>query len=175
MSVLSDELRDEFLDDKEYARAYMESYVDAYIATQIKVIREQREWSQEQLANETGMKQARISVLENVDYSSWSVSTLRRFASAFDLVLRVTFEEFGTEIRRMSEFGANGLRRTGRTEDLSRAAEAKNIQPAAGTSGQTVRIPGTAKDVLYSANATPDSITVMNLPKIQRRESAYAP
>ncbi|HEY2815855.1 MAG TPA: helix-turn-helix transcriptional regulator [Casimicrobiaceae bacterium] len=169
MNDLSDDLRKEFLDDKEYAHAYMESYVDAYIATQIKVIREQREWSQEQLANETGMKQARISVLENVDYSSWSVSTLRRFARAFDLVLRVTFEEFGTEIGRMSEFGANGLRRTGRSEDLSRAAKAEAIQPATGTSGQTVSLPGTSKERVYRADATPDEVIV--IPPLQPNRS----
>lgn len=133
MSDIRDDLRDEFLGDKDYAHAYMDSHVDAFIATQIKVLREQREWSQEKLAAETGMKQERISVLENVDYASWSLSTLRRFAKAYDLVVRVTFEEFGTEIGRMSEFSAEGLKRRSRVDDLGRIAGPERIQFAGST------------------------------------------
>jgi transcriptional regulator with XRE-family HTH domain len=122
MSELEKRLRAEFLNDKEYAAAYMESHVDAYIATQIKVLRDRNEWNQERLATEAGMRQERISVLEDVDYSSWTVNTLRKLARAFDLVLRVSFEEFGTELKKIEGMDAASLLRTDRENDLSRVA-----------------------------------------------------
>jgi hypothetical protein len=35
-------------------------------------------------------------VLEDINYSAWGITTLKRIARAFDLRLRVRFEEFGT-------------------------------------------------------------------------------
>lgn len=86
-------LRQEF-SDPEYATAYAESFLDAYIATQIKVLREQRGWTQEQLAEKIGTAQPGISRLEDVNYSAWSVSTLTKLAAAFSLRLKITFEDF---------------------------------------------------------------------------------
>jgi transcriptional regulator with XRE-family HTH domain len=175
MSDLSAELRGEFLNDKEYAHAYMESHVDAYIATQIKVLRDQREWSQERLANETGMRQARISVLENVDYAAWSINTLRRLARAFDVVLRVTFEEFGTEIGRMNEFREEGLQRTERVSDLSRAAAPEECQTSAATSGQIYRIFGTAKELVYGIDTASNrrNTPMIGLPLFEPEKVAH--
>lgn len=82
--------------DKDYRHTYADGFLNSAIATQIKVLREQRHWSQNQLAQRASMQQARISVLENVNYSSWSLATLRRLAKAFDVRLKVTFETFGT-------------------------------------------------------------------------------
>jgi transcriptional regulator with XRE-family HTH domain len=59
------------------------------LATQIRVLRKQRKLSQSQLARITGMKQARISLLENGSYSQWSLATLRAFAEALDVGLDV--------------------------------------------------------------------------------------
>ncbi|KKN79647.1 hypothetical protein LCGC14_0338510 [marine sediment metagenome] len=70
----------------------MDEFFNSSIATQIKTLRKQRDWTQEDLAKKANMKQARISLLENASYSSWSMSTLRRLAEAFDLTLYVTFE-----------------------------------------------------------------------------------
>jgi transcriptional regulator with XRE-family HTH domain len=105
MSELRGNLREEF-HDKEYRHAYADESLNAFIATQIKVLREQRELTQRQLAEQTGMAQPRIAVLEDANYSSWSISTLRRLAEAFDLRLSVKFETFSSlipEIETMSE------------------------------------------------------------------------
>jgi hypothetical protein len=63
------------------------------------------------------MKQPRIPVLEDVNYSSWSISTLRRFAQAFDLRLRVSFEEFGTLINDYETLEQKSLERRSFDED----------------------------------------------------------
>lgn len=118
MSELAERLREEFLKDKEYAHAYMEEFENSYIATQIKVLREQNSLTQDELAELAEMKQERISVLENVNYSSWSINTLRKLARAFDLVLHVSFENFGDEIKKITSFSREELSRIAREKDL---------------------------------------------------------
>ncbi len=100
MTELIDRLREEF-QDKEYRHAYADEFLNSWIATQVKVLREQRGWTQEELASEVGMKQSRISLLENVHYSAWSLNTLKRLAQAFDTILKVSFETFGTRLTDM--------------------------------------------------------------------------
>jgi len=116
MSGLADQLRKEFR-NKEYRHAYIDSFLNSSIATQIKVLREQREWSQGRLAQEADMKQSRISVLENVHYSSWSIATLKRLAEAFDVTLRVSFESFGSRLVDIDRFGRESLERFSFDED----------------------------------------------------------
>ena len=116
MKELAEKLREEFL-DKEYRHAYTGEFLNSYIATQIKVLREQRGWNQEQLAQEADMRQSRISVLENVNYSSWNITTLKRLAEAFDVTLNVSFESFGSRLRDIQRFGRESLERFSFDED----------------------------------------------------------
>lgn len=118
MNESSQNLRNEF-EDKEYAHGYVEEFLNSYIATQIKVLREERGWSQQRLATESGMKQERISVLEDVGYSSWTINTLRKLAWAFDLRLRVSFETFSSGIEEIRSFSSELLKRASREKDLS--------------------------------------------------------
>lgn len=104
--------------DKDYAHAYMEEFLNAYIATQIKVLREKEGWTQEQLAEKADMRQERISLLESVNYSSWSINTLRKLAKAFDLVLHVSFENFSTGIMNFEAMKKESLQRVPREKDL---------------------------------------------------------
>jgi transcriptional regulator with XRE-family HTH domain len=117
MKELVKTLAKEF-DDKEYAHAYMEEFSNMAIAAQIKVLREQRHWTQAQLAKFSGMKQERISALENVDYDAWTVKTLRKLAKAFDLTIKVSFEKFSDSISDISKLDAENLKRTSREQDL---------------------------------------------------------
>lgn len=119
MSELERLLRKELLEDKAYAHAYMEQFVDSYIATQIKVLREMGELTQAELAENCGMKQSRISLLENVNYDSWSVNTLRKLARAFDVVLKVSFEKFSVAIEDAERMSRESLERAPRETDLA--------------------------------------------------------
>lgn len=103
--------------DKEYRHGYVDEFLNAYIATQIKVLREQRGWSQKELADNAGMLQPRISVMENVNYSSWSIKILRAIAEAFDLTLRVSFEEFGTRVDDIKKFSRESIERYSFADD----------------------------------------------------------
>src|SRR5450755_1572386 len=108
------------LADKEYAHAYVDEFLNVSIATQLKVLREQQTLTQEELANLAGMKQERISVLENVNYSSWSINTLRKLAKALDVTLKVSFETFGSRLSDMGNVNTRSLQRMSREEEINR-------------------------------------------------------
>jgi transcriptional regulator with XRE-family HTH domain len=78
--------------------SYRDSYVSAHIsntvAAQISSMREDREWTQSQLAEKTGMKQSRISTLEDPNYENVEIATLKRIASAFEVALTIRFVPF---------------------------------------------------------------------------------
>lgn len=107
---LREQLKEKFR-DRVYRHAYANSFLDSQIATQIKAIREQRGLTQLQLAELAGMKQSRISALEDVNYSSWSIATLKRLAKAFDLAPVFTFETFGSLTDRATSFDRPTLER----------------------------------------------------------------
>jgi transcriptional regulator with XRE-family HTH domain len=111
MNDLRSNLRKEFLDE-EFRNVYADDSLNTHIATQIKALREQQEMTQSALAEKTGMAQPRIAVLEDINYSSWSINTLRRLARAFGLRLSVSFETFSSLIPELETFGRPALERT---------------------------------------------------------------
>jgi len=104
MSRLREDLR-EIFKDEDTRYAYAEGHLNASIAAQIKSLR--GEMSQEDLAAKIGTKQSGVSRLENGNYSSWKVETLRKLARAFGVRLRINFEEFGTLIPEIEDFKKN--------------------------------------------------------------------
>jgi transcriptional regulator with XRE-family HTH domain len=81
------------LRNREYREAFVSEQINVGIPFQIKTIREQRELTQKQLGenvHET-MKQEQISRLEDPNYSKFTLATLKRLASAFEVGLIVRF------------------------------------------------------------------------------------
>lgn len=116
MNDLQKTLKESFK-DKEYRHGYVDDFLNACIATQIKVLREKQGWSQAELGEHAGMMQPRISVMENINYASWSIKVLRKLAEAFDLALCVSFESFGRRIEDIERFGREALERDSFDED----------------------------------------------------------
>jgi transcriptional regulator with XRE-family HTH domain len=114
---LVEQLRPSFDADQDYRASYAESFMNSWVAAQIKVLREQRNLSQQELADLIGTKQAGISRLENTNYSSWKVQTLARIARALDVRLRISFEEFGTLPEELFKFGRDFLKRESYCKD----------------------------------------------------------
>lgn len=110
MSELVERLKTE-LQDQDYRYAYDEEFSNSRIATQIKVLREQQELKQSELAELAGMKQSRISELENVNYNAWSISTLRRLARALGVRLSFAFESWGELLPEAGNLGRQALER----------------------------------------------------------------
>lgn len=108
MSELVERLKTE-LQDEDYRFAYDDEFSNSRIATQIKVLREQQELKQSELAELAGMKQSRISELENVNYNAWSISTLRRLARALGVRLSFAFESWGELLPEADNLGRKAL------------------------------------------------------------------
>ncbi len=104
--------------DKDYAHTYLEEFSNMEIAAQIKALREQRGLTQKQLAELAGMKQERVSALEDVNYDSWTAKTLRKLARAFDVSVKFSFENVSSRILDIDKLSKSELERDTRTEDL---------------------------------------------------------
>lgn len=117
MNELTEKLKQEFR-DKETRQIYADDFLNTSIATQLKVLREQRGLTQTELAELAGMRQERISVLEDVNYSSWTINVLRRLADAFDLRLSVKFESFGSFLYEFETFDRQTLERPSFEDDI---------------------------------------------------------
>ena len=116
MGVIADQLKSE-LTDPDFSEGYAESFLNAYIASQIKVLRRQRGYNQAELAQRIGTTQTAISRIENVNFSKWSIGTLRKVARALEVRLKVTFEEFGTLPNEVEAFSTVSLERMPRSTD----------------------------------------------------------
>lgn len=83
------------LTDKEIRADYMSERISSDLAYQIFSLREQRGWTQEDLALRYGVSnsQSRISRLET-SCDGVSLNTLKKLASAFDVALSVKFVPF---------------------------------------------------------------------------------
>ena len=82
------------LSDKEYRDIFVSEQVNTGLSFQLRKMREARGWSQSELGKKVGMAQSRISLMEEANYSRYSLNTLRRLASVFDVALVVRFESF---------------------------------------------------------------------------------
>lgn len=105
--------------DKEYAHSYMESHAVSRLAAQIHALRNQRGWSQEQLAAHSGIAQERISKIESADFDSLTMKTLQKFSKAFDVNLRIEFEPFSRGILDVANLNREQLEVISREEDLA--------------------------------------------------------
>jgi len=90
----------ERLGSKEFRDGFVAAENTNAISAQIHALREQRGWTQTDLAREADMAQARISLLESGGAENANLSTLRRIASAYDVALLVLFVPFSELLTR---------------------------------------------------------------------------
>lgn len=99
----------ENLRDRAYRHSFFAELLNGSIAAQIKANRERRKWTQADLAKKADTHQSRISAMENVNYESWSVKSLRRLAEAFDAALVVRFVSFSKALKVYDSFSSEAL------------------------------------------------------------------
>lgn len=92
------------LRDKAYRDGYTEAQLSIEMPFQIRAIRRSRGWTQAQLAERSGIPQARISHIEQPGRDPLSLRTLYRLATAFDVGLLVQFVPFSELVRREAAF-----------------------------------------------------------------------
>lgn len=118
MTDIKTKLKEEFL-DKEYAHSYMEQFLIDRIASQIHTLRKQRDLSQEQLSELSGIAQETISKLESANFNSITMKTLYKLSQAFDVNLAIKFDSFTNAINDVVTLNEVSLKVKSRQEDLS--------------------------------------------------------
>ena len=110
---------------KELRDIYVESAISDVISTQIFNLRKSRKrnWSQRDLAKKVKMAQPRIAVLEGADYENYTISTLKRLASAFDVALIVKFAPFSELIKFKENFSSHDLQISSFDEEFDLLAD----------------------------------------------------
>lgn len=73
---------------------FKENRIRELIASQIRMLREKNNLTQTELGERAGIKQSRISLLEDPDYSGIALRTLFKLSDAFDVGLVVQFAPF---------------------------------------------------------------------------------
>jgi transcriptional regulator with XRE-family HTH domain len=147
------------LRNREFRHAYADEHLNLSICTQIKAIREKQRMSQAALAEKISTKQAGISRIESANYDGWSIALLRRLADAFDLRLRVSFEEFGTLWSEVENFNRESLERRDFSQDPE-FEESTALSQAVGGYSNAPHVDkfwshGNANDQLTFAGQTP--------------------
>lgn len=82
------------LQDKEYRDALADAYIGTALTFQIRAMRQARGWTRAELAERAGMAEATIALLENPNHAKFTLRTLKRLASAFDVAPVVRFVPF---------------------------------------------------------------------------------
>jgi transcriptional regulator with XRE-family HTH domain len=99
------------LSERDYRHAYMMEGVKTWIARQVRALREQRGWSQDDLGRETEKPQSAISRVEDPDYGKLTLQTLFDLARAYDVPLLVQFVEWSDWLCRMNDRSTASLQR----------------------------------------------------------------
>jgi len=109
----------ENLQDKEYRDAFVSSHINNGIPFQIRALREQRDWTQDDLAKVSKKKQEAICRLENPNYGSFTLATLKEIASALDVALMVRFVPFSELVKWDVNLSNNSLEVVSFKDDLT--------------------------------------------------------
>jgi transcriptional regulator with XRE-family HTH domain len=166
-------LRGQF-SDEDYRYGFAEAFLNSYIAAQIKIIREQQEMTQAQLAEKIGTKQAGISRLENVNYRAWRVETLTRLARAFRLRLRISFEEFGTLPDEVDNFGKESLERAPFDEDPIFGTVSDRAQESVPLTDNERQALAAMRDAPATGTLGLDATRMSNLRQFEKNQTVFA-
>lgn len=82
------------LKNREARKAFVEAELVNGLAHQIRILRQQRGWTQQELASKLKTTQTAISRLEDPSYGRFSVKSLLALGDAFDVALHVRFQSF---------------------------------------------------------------------------------
>lgn len=149
--------------DSEYRREFATEQVAIGLAFQIRLLRESRGWTQEELAQRTSKAQETISQLENPNYGRHTVSTLKKLAAAFDVALSVRFVSF-------SELASRTVRLT--PQDLAPPSFDEELRYT--TTSATVPREGSDETLISPPRVGTSAADFETPTETQEREMAYA-
>lgn len=92
-----------------YRHAYVGAHARRGIAHQVRVMRQDRGWSQGDLAKKMGKPQSVVSRIEDPAYGRLTMATLLGVAQAFDVALSVRFVSFAKFVRDTDDISPRAL------------------------------------------------------------------
>jgi transcriptional regulator with XRE-family HTH domain len=107
--------------DKEYRDIFVSEQINTGLAFQLRTMREAKGWTQSELGEKVRMAQSRISLMEDANYSRYSLNTLKRLGSTFDVALVVRFEPFSKLVDHFAKLNSSALNVTSFEADEFRA------------------------------------------------------
>jgi transcriptional regulator with XRE-family HTH domain len=99
----------EKLTDQTYREAFISEEIDTGIPMQLRAMREKRGWNQKYIAEKMDTKQPRFSLMEKPGYGNFSLNTLKKLASIFNVGLIVSFVPFSEMIDFVEGFSPKRL------------------------------------------------------------------
>jgi transcriptional regulator with XRE-family HTH domain len=109
MSLISKKFATE-MNEKEMRDAYLSAQTRTYVAYQIRTIRAQRGWSQEQFAEKLHTSQSAVSRMEDRQYGKQNLHTLLEVAASFNCGLVVRFVRYADFVKDTSNLSPDHLR-----------------------------------------------------------------
>lgn len=147
--------------------AYVEAELVNGLAHQIRIIRQQRGWSQKELAKRVGTTQTTISRLEDPSYGKYSIRTLLALGKVFDVALFVRYMQFSqfmpaTWDTRPDHFRANAFEEeVASIQFYTHSKSHAYTEQIAGTSGEGNQtwevIKGNPESILTDSNVVKSS------------------
>jgi len=108
MSLISPKFAAE-LNEKEMRDAYLSAQTRTYLSYQIRTIRSQRGWSQEEFAKKLNTSQSAVSRMEDRQYGKQNLQTLVQVANVFDCGLLVQFVPYDEFILKTDDMSQEAL------------------------------------------------------------------
>ena len=108
------------LESKRARDAFVAAELVNGIASQIRILRQQRGWSQKELAEKLGTTQGVVSRLEDPSYGRFSIKTLLELGSIFDVSILAKFLPFSQAIPVTWDTSREALEADSFDEDVQR-------------------------------------------------------
>lgn len=99
--------------------AFVEAHLVNGLAHQIRILREQRGWTQAELAKITKTTQTTISRFEDPSYGKYSIQTLLRLGKAFDVAFFVRYLSFSDFLQKTWDTSPSNFEASGYEEESS--------------------------------------------------------
>jgi transcriptional regulator with XRE-family HTH domain len=158
------------LKDKQYRDSFVSSHIKIGVPFQIRALREHRGWTQKELAVRVGTKQAWIAQIENPNYSGFSLKTLLKLASVFDVGLIVRYVPFSSLVKWELELAPESLKVQSFEEDPYFKPQPINIPCQAGLSlGVSMSLESIAKATSPSL-VKPEPIDIVKYFEVKQRK-----
>ena len=146
--------------DKPYRDTFVAAHLSTNIAAQIQTIREQRGWTKKQLGQKAGMSPSRITVMEDPSYEKFTLTTLKRLASAFDVALVARFTPFSDLVDWVTELSPEKLETLEFEKDsLSQSSKRPADKPQFFSGGITIA--STEEILKHPKQSSPDRLDLL--------------